>query len=60
MKFMQLLNKKDFYIMRIWRIYLIWVAYAEHTYPDNYFEIWQSEGIRVLVFGKHGIGVGLL
>lgn len=60
MKIVSLLHTKDFYIMRIWRIYLIWVAYAERTYPDDYFEIWEAEGIRVLVFGKHGIGVGFL
>lgn len=60
MKIVSLLHTKDFYIMRIWRIYLICVAYAERKYPDDYFEIWESKGIRVLVFGKRGVGVGFL
>jgi hypothetical protein len=49
---------KDFYILWVWKIALIWITKAEHTNPKKHIEIWNGEFARALVFGSYGIGVG--
>lgn len=49
--------KKDFYMLRIWKIAFLWITNAEHTNRNRFFEIWRAKKSRALIFGSYGIGV---
>lgn len=51
---------KDFYILRIWKIAFVWITKAEHTHPEKYIEVWNSNHAIALIIGRYGIGVGML
>lgn len=49
---------RDFYILWIWKIALIWIVKAEHSNPNSFFEIWKNKSAIALIFGAYGIGIG--
>lgn len=49
---------RDFYILWIWKIAFIWITKAEHTNPSKFFETWNAEFGKALIFGSYGMGIG--
>ena len=41
---------RDFYILWVWKITFIWITKSEHSNPNNYFETWNAEFAKALIF----------